>query len=213
MDGGRGKDCAIGSAYVTVIALQNYLCTTGIEGNSDLALLQGARDLDGQGNYPDLGTFLSKRGQRDLCQILLGSSQVLVREGTISVKILNTNADGGLGLSATIATPDITAQRVPPLCQPSPKVAKEQYLLAADSESGTEATPKRETEARMGAASKHSIADAVIGDVRRRSSARMAVHSISKPNKSIQMPEAALGKTDGVDPSSEDNKHEDDEEA
>lgn len=106
---GRGKDCPISSAYVTVIALQNFLCTTGIEGSSDLAMLRGAHDLDGQGNYPDLGTLLSKRGQRDLCQILLGSSQVLVREGTISVRILNTNADGGFGLSAIIATPDITA--------------------------------------------------------------------------------------------------------
>lgn len=60
----------------------------------------------------------------------------------------------------------------------------------------------------MGAAPKHSVADAVISDVRGRSSVLMAVH---KPNESIQMAEAALGTTDGVDPSSEDDKQEDDE--
>lgn len=192
---GRGKDCSTSSSYVTIIALQDFLCTSGIEGGSDIALLRGAHDLDGQGNYPDLDTLLSKRGQRDLCQILLGSSQVLVKEGTISVSVLNTNADGGLGLSAVIATPDNTTQHLPHPCQPSLKIAKEQRLLVAE----------REAEARMGAASKHSIADAVISDVRERSSVPMA--------NPIKIPEDALGRTDGVDSLSEDNKQEDNEEA
>lgn len=88
-----------GTASVNVPEVQAFLENTQDGLETGASPIREVVPLDGQGNYPELGTLLGRTGQRALYQTLLGSCRVVLSDSGVVVELLQTNNDGCLGMS------------------------------------------------------------------------------------------------------------------